>query len=499
MHDQFTEIVRALYYNSGRWPLLKGKKLMKRIFFLLLLTGVMATVLGQSVPQQLSKAIQHLERDPQLRHAIVSLCVLDAATGKMIFGHNEQIGLAPASTQKLFTGIAAFELLGNDYRFKTQLGYTGTIVDGQLNGSLVVQGSGDPTLGSWRWQETKDSVLLRQWVQAISKAGITQKVTDGIRTIVPPFSHQAIPDGWIWQDVGNYYGAGAYALNWRENQYDLFLRSGNNPGDPVNIDSMRPRSTHFSNYINELSAGPKGSGDNAYIYLPTARHHHPLVKGTIPAGEQSFSISGAMTDPAAVLLTDLAAALRDQSIAVTPLPDAGSHVMVQHDTVTSIKPLATHWSPVLDSIHFWFQRRSINLYGEALIKTIALEKSGFATTEAGVEIVRDFFSGTGISKAALHMIDGSGLSPQNRVTTDALVKALRYARTRPWFASFYHALPTYNGMKMKSGSIGGARAYAGYHKAGNGKEYIFAIIINNYDGSASQVVRKMYEVLNILK
>jgi len=472
---------------------------MKRILFLFLLTGIMAPALSQSVPQQLAKAVQQLERDPQLRHAIVSLCVMDAATGKMIYGRNEQTGLAPASTQKLFTGIAAFELLGRDYRYKTQLGYTGTIVNGELHGSLAVLASGDPTLGSWRWKETKDSVILQQWAAAVKKAGITQKVTGGIRTIASKFSQQAIPDGWIWQDVGNYYGAGAYPLNWRENQYDLFLRSGNNPGDPVYIDSLRPRSTHFSNYINELSAGPKGSGDNAYIYLPTARHRIPLVKGTIPAGERSFSISGAMPDPAAVLVTDLSSALSSHAIAVAPSQEEGSMAMPQPDTDNNFTPLATHWSPVLDSIHFWFQRRSINLYGEALIKTIAWEKSGFASTEAGVEIVRDFFAGIGIAKAALHIIDGSGLSPQNRVTTDALVKALQYARTRPWFYSFYHALPTYNGMKMKSGSIGGARAYAGYHKAGNGREYIFAIIINNYDGSASQVVRKMYEVLNVLR
>src|SRR5690606_19879291 len=100
---------------------------------------------------------------------------------------------------------------------------------------------------------------------------------------------------------------------------------------------------------------------------------------------------------------------------------------------------------------------------------------------------------------ALQMIDGSGLSPQNRVTTFAEVKALQYARSRPWFQAFYQSLPEYNGMKMKSGSIGGARAYAGYHKSKDGKQYVFSIIVNNYDGSAAAVVRKMYKVLDILK
>ena len=97
------------------------------------------------------------------------------------------------------------------------------------------------------------------------------------------------------------------------------------------------------------------------------------------------------------------------------------------------------------------------------------------------------------------MIDGSGLSPQNRVTTHAEVKVLQYARTRTWFNAFYNALPEYNGMKMKSGSIGGARAFAGYHTAKDGRQYTFSIIVNNYDGSSSDIVKKMYGVLDLLK
>jgi D-alanyl-D-alanine carboxypeptidase/D-alanyl-D-alanine-endopeptidase (penicillin-binding protein 4) len=54
-------------------------------------------------------------------------------------------------------------------------------------------------------------------------------------------------------------------------------------------------------------------------------------------------------------------------------------------------------------------------------------------------------------------------------------------------------------MKMKSGSIGGARAYAGYHKATSGKEYSFSIIVNNFDGSSAEIVRKMYKLLDVLK
>ena len=54
-------------------------------------------------------------------------------------------------------------------------------------------------------------------------------------------------------------------------------------------------------------------------------------------------------------------------------------------------------------------------------------------------------------------------------------------------------------MHMKSGAIGGARSFAGYQVATDGKEYVFSIIVNNYDGSSAEVVKKLFEVLNIMK
>ena len=100
---------------------------------------------------------------------------------------------------------------------------------------------------------------------------------------------------------------------------------------------------------------------------------------------------------------------------------------------------------------------------------------------------------------ALNILDGSGLSPQNRVTAHSLVKVLQFARQRSWYQSFYHSLPVYNGMKIKSGSIGGARSFAGYHTSSKGDQFIVAIIVNNYDGSSTDIVRKMYKVLDVLK
>ena len=86
---------------------------------------------SQNISQQLDIAISRLQSDLQFKHSIISLYVVDKK-GAVMFDKNSDIGLAPASCQKVITAASAFELLGKDYSFKTSLGYTGNINNGNL-------------------------------------------------------------------------------------------------------------------------------------------------------------------------------------------------------------------------------------------------------------------------------------------------------------------------------------------------------------------------------
>jgi D-alanyl-D-alanine carboxypeptidase/D-alanyl-D-alanine-endopeptidase (penicillin-binding protein 4) len=445
---------------------------------------------AQSVSQKLQKAFTGFEKDTQLTHAISSLYVMDAKTGQVVFDKNSGVGLVPASTQKIITGVTAFELLGKDYRYQTELGYDGKVEKEILHGNVYITGSGDPTLGSWRWRQTRDSLILKKWVTEIKKLKI-KRINGFILTNTSKFHYNAIPDGWIWQDIGNYYGAGAYILNWKENQYDLALTSENKPGGSVEV----KRNGQPSDLNNYLKAGRKGSGDNAYIYYDNS------ISGTIPPGEKNFIISGAVTDPVYEILLDFNFALMTDSVNSEPRYGGYTRDSFSDDSagLKTIRHVYTHYSPALDSIIYWFNKKSINLYGEALLKTFAYEKQGFAFADSGVVIVKNFWKQKGISDKELNICDGSGLSPLNRVTTHAQVTILKYAKTKDWFPYFYNSLPEYNGMKMKSGTIRDVKGFCGYHKAKNGREYIFSFLVNNYNGSAGELVRKMYKVLDILK
>lgn len=443
---------------------------------------------AQSVEDRLARAVGALQQDPQLTHAIVGVCVVKAETGEKIFELNAQTGLAPASCQKTITSAAAMEMLGPSYRYTTTLGYNGAVADSILKGNLVLIGSGDPAFGSWRYDSTRNDQQLVRLVNAAKAKGI--KRIEGALIGYDRWEPETIPGGWIWDDMGNYYGAGVSSLNWHENQYDLVLRSGAVVGDKVSIVETRPR-LYEVNLRNELTAGAKGSGDNAYIYL-SPYSSTGTVRGTIPVDEQSFVISGSFPDPAMQLLYQFdskldSAGMKPQSFAVSakePEP---------------FETIATVYSPSLDSLNYWFMKKSINFYGETFLKTIAAQRTGIGSTDKGLELVKAFWKERGIDPNALHMLDGSGLSPQNRVTVDALVKVLQFARSRPWFSYYYDALPVYNQMKLKSGTIGGAKSFAGYHTAKDGTTYTVAIIVNNFNGSAAEVVKKMFVVLDELK
>lgn len=450
---------------------------------------------AQNIQQVLSVAVNKLENDTQFSHAIISMYVVDSKTGKLVYEKNGQFGLAPASCQKIITSASAFELLGKEYTYKTVLGYDGTIGNNSLNGNLYIVGNGDPTLGSWRWKETNEDYITKKIMDELKKLHINSAnafVIDNTK-----WGTETLPDGWIWEDIGNYYGAGCGSFNWHENQYDIVLKPGKKIGDSVEI--LSPLPMGLIKIVNELKTAEKGSGDQAYVY------HAPyslvsFIRGTIPLGTDSFIVKASSTDAAGLFQNKVLLSMYQSGIPVLQTKTVLYGYLRGYKLENKMeKTIFTFVSPSLDSINYWFLKKSVNLFGEAFVKTIAYEKTKNGSTDTGISVIRDFWSKNEIDKAALKIIDGSGLSPANRVTTEALVKIMQYARTRSWFASFYNALPEMNGIKMKDGYISGVRSYTGYIKNKSGIEYTFSFIVNNFDGNPGTVREKIWKVLDVLK
>lgn len=457
---------------------------MKSFFPIFLISGQL--FLAQSVSQKIDAATKQLLNSTPAYSANLSFYVADEA-GNFIYEYNGNKGLSTASTQKIFTAAAALETLGKNYQWKTTASYSGNISNGELNGDFFIQSTGDPTLGSWRYEGYKPENFKEKLISAIRAKGIS-KISGDLIIDDSYFDFQTVPGGWPWNDMGNYYGAGVWGTNWRENQFDI----NTNGKDIKNYNVELPN----SKTVNDLKTA--GSSDQSLIF--SAPHSEVIyINGSLPA--KNMTISGAMPNPPLQLASEVKEWFKQNNIEFSGKISTISQQRIDGQKIAkfpSENVFFEYKSPTLDKVVYWFLRKSVNLYGETLVKTMAKEKRREGSFKAGIDFMKDFWKAKGINSFMINFADGSGLSPQNYVSARAQVQALLYAKKQTWFNDFFEGFPTQgNGMKMKSGTMKDTKSFAGYHTSKDGKKYVFSIIINNYQGN--NVSEALYKVLNTLK
>jgi D-alanyl-D-alanine carboxypeptidase/D-alanyl-D-alanine-endopeptidase (penicillin-binding protein 4) len=452
---------------------------------------------AQSLQQKIESAYKRFETDQQMLYGISSLTVLNAETGAVLFSRNGNTGLASASTLKTITAASAYHLLGKDFTWETTLGYNGSLsAGGTLNGDVIITGGGDPSLGSERYEQSKSETILKRWSDALTRAGV-KKITGRIISDDRLFGTQTLPGGWTWNDIGNYYGAGPSSLTWGENQFELRFKPGK-VGEIAMLVSSEPEMSYL-NIVNEVTTGSQGTGDNVYAY--SAPYSDIIyLRGTYGIDLKKV-ISASIPDPAFDAAYRLSNKLKSSGIVVEKAASTVRKLSVIKESYQPVtKVLDIYTSPSLGKTVYWFNQKSINLYGEHLVKTLAWKHGKNSTTEEGVRVIKGFWNKKlGIDTAAMNISDGSGLSPANRITTAAMAEIMQSLKKEPWFDSFYESLPVYNNMKMKSGSISDVIAYTGYQTSSSGTPLVFSFITNNYSGSSSAIRQKMFTVLDVLK
>ena len=399
-------------------------------------------------------------------HASVSFYAVHIDTGEVLLEKNSDLSLMPASCMKIVTTAAALHLLGPDRRFETKLEYDGFIDHAKtLRGNVYIRGGGDPCLGSNRLSGTLDwKEQIEAWVAAIKKLGI-RKIEGKIIGDASKWEKALAVPSWSWEDLGNHYGAGACALSFHENRYSLLFKPGREVGDhAVIIRTDPPLSLVFQN---EVMTGPKESGDRACIYgseFSSLRY----IRGTIPCGVNEFTIFGAIPSPAESCSHLLAMELERQGISIQNQDVCESQRALIHTT----------YSPSLKEIVYWTNQKSINLYAEHLLKKIGEIVNHEGSTEAGVQAVKAFLKSQNLDLEGLNIVDGSGLSRKNLMTTKQLVTILLKMKKSTFYPYFFESLPQFSdnaSIRAKSGSMSLVRGYAGY--AG---DIAFAILVNQF-------------------
>lgn len=162
--------------------------------------------------------------------AALGFCLLDQ-NGEILFASPlAETALCPASSLKTVTTGAALAILGPDFRFETQIAATAALTpEGVVQGDLILVGGGDPTLS------TND---LAELATAAVAAGL-KTVAGQLLVDASVFPANPVSDQWVWGDVGNAYGAGAFGLNLDHNRLPLPFEPSAQPGGPAPL-SFRP-------------------------------------------------------------------------------------------------------------------------------------------------------------------------------------------------------------------------------------------------------------------
>ena len=146
---------------------------------------------------ELKQYVNSMQSMDGMTNASYGFCLFDEK-GKLLVQQDMNRSLLTASTMKVITTATALAILGEGYRYKTFIEYTGEIQNGVLNGNVYIRGSGDPTTGSDRFgDENSMENVLRKWGEEIKKAGIS-KINGKVIGDATLFSSQTIPDNcWL--------------------------------------------------------------------------------------------------------------------------------------------------------------------------------------------------------------------------------------------------------------------------------------------------------------
>ncbi len=478
-------------------------RIAKYIQTMLLCFFTSSLIFAQST--SLNNAIARFRDQALLTHASVGICLKDLQSGKIVGETEPQVSLTPASIQKVITGATALEILGPDFRFSTRFGYSGELKNDTLWGDLIILGGGDPALGSMYFREHYFNPHFEDvWIKALSDAGI-RVVTGNLITDATIFDDQLIPGTWMWEDMGNYYGAGACGLTVYDNQYEIHLQSPKDAGLPTKIirtDPEIPGLTFDNRVLSDNS-----NSDGASVYGSPFDLHRVLL-GTIPKDRPDFTIKASIPDPADFLALEMQKKLKQSKITLSGEIRNGK-------AGREFIPLAEIQSPRLIEIIDEMEKTSVNLFAEHLLKYLGYLQNGQGTTAGGIKFITGFWQAKGIGNEGFFMNDGSGLSPTNGVTPEIMTAILKYMKTQsPYAIQFYNALPSpgngtltafnpgnfpHGALRAKSGSMTRVRCYAGYLTTVSGNELAFAIMLNNFSCRQSEAAKAIEDFLKEIR
>ncbi len=458
---------------------------------------LIASMLCLPASAGLNEDIGAVLRDKALARAEVGIEILrlssDPKATQVLFRHNSEIPLIPASNLKLATTSAALDTFGPDFKFRTLLL--------QHNKDLVLIGDGDPTLGDSEllrksgWDST---TLFKNWAKQLKAKGLVH--FDRLVVDDSVFDQQFFHPSWPAEQFQKHYCAQVGGLNLNTNRIDFYIRPTTS-GELVQY-AMDPPTRYATVRNTCITAGDQLIG--------LARHDGTntiLLSGRARGGDVSYGVT--IHDPALFTATTLAETFAAGGITfktAAPARDRTLRAGLIKNGVdeksgwTVLAILETPMATVLARAN----KDSINLYAEALCKRLGAEASGESGSwKNGTAAVGKFLTKIGVDSSEFRLDDGCGLSRENVISANALCRVLEHnfhSSSKEAFMTslaiagkdgtlehrFPGAMSDLHGRVLgKSGFVNQVRTLSGYLKAKDEQWYAFSILMNQMPDTAT--------------
>jgi D-alanyl-D-alanine carboxypeptidase/D-alanyl-D-alanine-endopeptidase (penicillin-binding protein 4) len=405
-----------------------------------------------------------------------------AGESKILFRHNSDIPLMPASNLKLVTTSAALEKLGPDFKFRTVLAQRGK--------DLILIGDGDPSFGDGEamkrvgWEIT---TVFRQWIELLKKQNVT--AIDDVFVDDSIFDQTFYHPNWDPKQYLENYRAEVAGVNLNLNLLDFYLRV-NSPGQTVDYTLDPP--THYGSLVNQCISG----GDRGVWFSRDQEANNFVMRGEAARSNTADPIQVPVHDPPLFAGCVLAELCKANGITMSGKVARDRNVRANLGKASDLKTLAVYETPLANVIAR-ANKDSVNLYAESLCKRLGAATTGRSGSwENGSAAMSDFLkSSVGVSESEFHFDDGCGLSRKNGISANVLCRVLEHDWQSPNRDAFVAsmAIGGIDGKTLKkrftddlkgrvfakTGYIRGVSCLSGFLKANDGQMLAFSVLIND--------------------
>ncbi|SNR89810.1 D-alanyl-D-alanine carboxypeptidase / D-alanyl-D-alanine-endopeptidase (penicillin-binding protein 4) [Methylobacillus rhizosphaerae] len=408
-----------------------------------------------------------------------------------LIDHQSDQPMKTASTMKLLSTYAGLELLGPDYRWRTGIYHDGRLENGVLHGNLIIKGRGDPYLLAADMQALLED--LRQ-------AGV-QDIRGDI-VLDTHFFAARYRDTAAFDDKPHApYNAApdAFAVNIKSTTFNFLAGNGRLE---IEADPALPE-IHIANQMT-LVRGECGDWKSRlrFVVEPQENEVNITFVGEYPAScrDKALELNVLEDGPYAYNL------FRQHWLALGgklqggwrygTLPEQAVHLM-------------THQSQSLAEIIRTINKYSNNLMVRQLFLTVAAERvTTPALEEDGVLAIKAWLASKGLYFPELVLENGSGLSRNEQITARHMADFLRAAYSSPVMPEYVSSLPlpstdgtmanrlknspARGNVHLKTGTINGVSALAGYVHDQKGRRWVTVIMVNDPKASASRAAQDAF-------